>query len=117
MEIAVLLDEDTERRLAILLENGGHDVERVVDVPTLGPGSGDDAIRTYAKRTDRIIITYDDHHIEIPPREHAGVFYAPNQATKTEVLYRVIEVVLQSHPSRQSLSGIVFLSPANWLSE
>lgn len=83
MDIAFLFDEDTERELAGLLEDDGYDVERVVEVEELGPGADDDEIRAYATRTNRVIITYDDHHISVPESEHAGVFYAPNQATET----------------------------------
>jgi hypothetical protein len=54
MALGLLLDEDTERELASKLSKAGHDVERVVDVETLGSGAGDDEIRDYALATDAV---------------------------------------------------------------
>jgi hypothetical protein len=112
MDITFLLDEDTERDLAALLAGDGYDVERVVEVTELGPGADDDEVRAYARSTDRLIVTYDDHYISVPNSEHAGVFYAPAQETETYVLYQVIEEVLTY---REGFSGVVFLSPDTWL--
>lgn len=115
MAVAFLLDEDIERRLAKLLENDGYDVERVVNVDALGSGTDDDEIRAYAKRSDRIIVTYDDHHIAVPSAEHAGVFYCPTQQTQTQLVFRVIKKVLSFYSDRNALPAVIFLSPDNWL--
>lgn len=115
MAVAFLLDEDIERRLVTLLENDGYEVERVVDVDELGPGSDDDEVRVYAKRTGRIIVTYDDHHITVPGTEHAGVFYCPTQQTQTHIVFRVIKEVLDFYSNRDGLPPVIFLSPDNWL--
>jgi len=116
MAVAFLLDEDTEEQLAVRLEKEGYDVERVVAVDELGAGSDDDEVRAYAKRTDRIIITYDDHHIAVPNTEHAGVFYCPTQQTQTYVVFQVIEAVL-NYADRNALTAVIFLSPDNWLAD
>lgn len=74
-----LLDEDAERDLAQKLRHAGHDVTRVVETDELGTGAADDEVRAYARRTNRILVTHDDDHVSVPPGQHAGVFYGPNQ--------------------------------------
>jgi predicted nuclease of predicted toxin-antitoxin system len=56
----LLLDEMTEGRLAEYLAKMGHDVERVVDCPALGPGTDDGDIVAYAEREERLLVTADD---------------------------------------------------------
>lgn len=55
-----LLDEDTAARLDDRLSNRGHDVQRVVDVDELGPGTDDDVVLWYAMQAERVIVTYDE---------------------------------------------------------
>lgn len=73
MGLRLVLDEDTERDLAQKLRHAGHDVERVVEVEDLGAGAADKGIRTYARRTDRIIVTHDDDHVAAPSDERQGL--------------------------------------------
>lgn len=117
MDVPFLLDEDTEKQLAVLLEEEGYDVERVVTVDALGAGTTDEAVREHARQTNRIIVTYDDHHIAVPHSEHAGVFYCPTQQTQTYVVFRVIKTVLNYYADRNSLPGVIFLSADNWLAD
>lgn len=114
MELRLLLDEDTERRLAEYLENGGHDVERVVDVGDLGPGAKDVEVREYARQTDRILVTHDDDHDSVSPTEHAGVFYCPNQRLSSFDVYRIIDAITSSYPSVDSMQPVVYLTES-WL--
>lgn len=60
MSFRLLLDEMTEAGLADYLRKMGHDVERVVECPALGPGSHDRDVVAYAERDDRLLVTYDD---------------------------------------------------------
>jgi hypothetical protein len=60
MGFSLLLDEMTEASLADYCRKLGHDVERVVEVSELGPGSDDGEIVAYAEREGRILVTYDD---------------------------------------------------------
>lgn len=60
MGFRLLLDEMTEASLADYCRKLGHDVERVVDVHTLGPGTADANIVTYAEQEGRLVVTYDD---------------------------------------------------------
>ncbi len=54
----LLLDEDSgAHALANALRADGHDVERVVDVGDLGPGSSDDAVLAYAVAANRVLIS------------------------------------------------------------
>lgn len=114
MQLRLLLDEDTERRLAEYLENGNHEVERVVDVDELGAGATDAEVRAYARRDDRIVVTHDDDYDSVPPDEHAGVFYCPNQRLSSFEIYRIIESVASSYPSVDVMQPVVYLTE-NWL--
>lgn len=114
MQLRLLLDEDTERRLAEYLENADHDVERVVNVDDLGTGATDVEVRAYARRSDRIIVTHDDDHGSVPPSEHAGVFYCPNQRLSSFEIYRIIDAVASSYPSVDAMQSMVYLTE-NWL--
>lgn len=54
----LLLDEDTgAHSLANALRADGHDVERVVDVQSLGLGAADEAVYNYAAANGRVLIT------------------------------------------------------------
>jgi predicted nuclease of predicted toxin-antitoxin system len=74
LQLRLLLDEDTPKQLAHELKAAGHDVVRSVDADELGDGADDEAIRSYAARNDRIVVTHDgDHAIAartdgLPPR-------------------------------------------------
>jgi hypothetical protein len=110
-----LLDEDTERRLADLLARDGHDVERVVEVDALGGGADDlNGVLPYAKRTDRIVLTYDDDFTAYDREAHAGVFYCPDQRRSTFELYRIVSAVADAYPSREAMPPVVFLT-GNWI--
>ena len=80
MAVAFLLDENIAAALADKLDKAGHDVERVVDVSELGEGVDDTAIRRYAVREDRLIVTCDDDFARMPVDSHSGVFYVPDQS-------------------------------------
>lgn len=114
MHLRFLLDEDTERELASKLARGGHDVERVVALDELGAGTNDHDIRSYARRANRIIVTYDDHHVAAPSSDHAGVFYCPNQRLDAFTVYRIISTILEYYDSRSALPPVVYVSE-NWL--
>lgn len=115
MRLSLLLDENVERDLGRKLERAGHDVQHVVDVPALGPGAPDDAVRSYAREHDRIIVTHDDHFADPADADrHVGVFYCPNQHVETFDLLRIVEAITEAHVRRERLPPVVFLS-TNWL--
>ena len=113
MKLRLLLDENIETDLARKLAREGHDTERVVEIEALGPGTPDGEIRRYARRTDRIIVTYDDHFAD-PHDDHAGVLYCPNQHLSTFELFRIITAITDAYTDREELPRVVFLS-TNWL--
>jgi len=56
--VLLLLDEDSgAHALANALRSDGHDVERVVDVQSLGLGAPDGAVYNYAAANGRALIT------------------------------------------------------------
>lgn len=110
MELRFLLDEDTERRLAALLRQSGHEVCRVVAAGELGPGASDGAVRFYAKRHDRILLTHDADHCGVPVDRHAGVFYVPDQRLPSWKIARIVDRVVEYYPHRSSLPPLVFLT-------
>lgn len=114
MEVRFLLDEDTERGLAQLLERDDHSVERVVDIDELGSSASDDEIAAYARRTDRLVVTYDSDFTAFDRTAHAGVFYCPDQQLLPFDVYRIVSNVLDAYPNRESLPPVVYLT-ASWL--
>ncbi|GAA0266475.1 DUF5615 family PIN-like protein [Halobacterium noricense] len=114
MGVRFLLDEDTEASLADTLSRAGHDVDRVVNVDTLGTGAKDPEVLQYAARTNRIIVTHDDDYVQAPRDDHEDVFYAPEQRLSSHKLYRIIQCVLESYPDRDAIQPVVFLT-TDWL--
>lgn len=114
MTYSFLLDEDTEAKLAVKLSKAGHDVERVVEVPELGAGIDDDAVREYALDSARIIITHDKDYLRFPPKSHAGVFYGPQQRLSAHQIFKIIQNIESYHSSREELNPVIFLTE-RWL--
>ncbi|WP_254544508.1 DUF5615 family PIN-like protein [Halomarina pelagica] len=112
--VRFLLDEHTERDLADKLVRDGHDVERVVALSDLGPGVPDDRVRSYARSTDRIVVTNDDDFVEVEADDRGCVFYYPNQRLASFDLYRIITNVVEAFPDRESFPSVVFLTE-KWL--
>ena len=70
-------------------------------------------VRGYARETDRITDTYDDHFAD-PNGDHASVFYCPDQQLPVFEVFRVITAVVDHFDDRENLPPVVCLS-ANWL--
>jgi len=69
----------TEGSLAEYLRKMGHDVERVVDCPTLGPGTDDSRVVAYAERENRMLVTADDDFLtEHDALGRIGVLFLPD---------------------------------------
>ncbi|WP_436931829.1 DUF5615 family PIN-like protein [Halosimplex halobium] len=113
MRLALLLDENVEADLARKLARDGHDVERVVEVETLGVGTPDAEIRRYARETGRIVVTYDDHFAD-PDGDHAGVFYCPDQDLSPFEIFRIVSSITDHFDEPGSLPPVVYLTE-NWL--
>lgn len=105
-----LLDEDTERELAEKLRHASHDVERVVESPRLGPGATDAEVREFARRSGRLLITYDDDHVSVSPDGHAGVFYCPDQRLSSFTVFRIVQQVAKHYPNQAELPPVVYLT-------
>lgn len=113
MQLSFLLDENVEADIARKLTREGHDVERIVEVDSLGVGTPDSEVRRYARETDRIIVSYDDHFAD-PDGNHAGVFYCPDQELSSFDVFRIITTVISRFDDRNSPPSVVYLSE-NWL--
>lgn len=85
-----------------------------MEVDEFGPGTDDPDIREYARRANRIIFTYDDHHVAAPYSSHAGVFYCPNQRLAAFTIYRIVSTLLGEYDSRDELPPVVYVSE-NWI--
>ncbi len=90
MQVSFLLDENIAAPLADKLTKAGHDVERVVNVSTLGQGVDDKTIRQYAVQEERLIVTSDNDFVQMPVESHSGVFYVPDQSLPPHDLYHII---------------------------
>lgn len=76
MSYRLLADENVERATITYLRKLGHDVERIGDASGLDFGSRDDEIASYARETDRVILTQDDDFFTtMDVEETAGVLF------------------------------------------
>lgn len=117
MTFRLLLDEMTEARLADYCEKLGHDVERVVDVPELGPGSDDGDVVAYAERDDRILVTYDaDFLVDHEALDRIGVLYQADDRTPPFETANLVDAVATHVEQRQVVErdGPFHLT-TNWL--
>jgi predicted nuclease of predicted toxin-antitoxin system len=114
MEVSFLLDENIAASLATKLDKAGHDVERVVDVGTLGEGVDDTTIRQYAVQEGRLIATSDDDFVEMPVDSHSGVFYVPDQSLPPQELYHIIQRVIEAFPNREAMDTVTYIT-TDWL--
>lgn len=111
MQLRFLLDEDTKKAVASPLSKTGHDVERVVEVDSLGRGSDDTNVMAYAKSTDRIIVTHDDDYVDPDlASEHRGVFFFPSQRRPPYEMFRIIRNATEAYPNREALPAVLYLT-------
>lgn len=113
--IDVLLDEDTDRDHVTLLEEQGHDVERVVDIRELGPGTDDDDVFDYAEDEDRVIITYDEGFFKQVNKEDGPLrllWFTEQQQYRADQEAKMIENVLTTIPNREAAPRAIPVTPA-----
>ena len=94
MGYRILADENIGQATVTYLRECGHDVEWIGDVPELGLGASDGAIATYARETNRLILTQDDDFfIEL---EHgAGVLFQTDQTLSASEVGEAIQEMLE----------------------
>lgn len=110
-----LLDEDAKKAVVPLLSKTGHDVERVVDVESLGPGSDDVEVMEYATATNRIIVTHDDDFVDPDvENQHEGVFFFPSQRHSPYEMFQIVEAAAGAYPDRDAMSSVLYLT-SDWL--
>lgn len=117
MSFRLLLDEMTERSLAGYCRKLGHDVERVVTVSQLGPGSDDADIVAYAERENRIVVTYDDDFlVDEDSLSGTGVLFQPNDRVPAFETANVVNAIA-NHASQQQVvdASEPFYLTTNWL--
>lgn len=117
MAFRLLLDEMTEGSLADYCEKLGHDVDRVVDVPELGSGADNADVVAYARRADRLLVTYDDDFLaEYDALDRIGVLFQAADRTSPFETANVIDAVSEhlEQPAVVESDEPVHLT-ANWL--
>jgi len=102
MAFRLLLDEMTEAALADYCHNLGHDVERVVDVPGLGPGTNDTNVLVYAERENRLVVTYDDDFLTGEALARVGVLFQPDDRTPPFETANIIDTIA-THVEQQDI--------------
>lgn len=102
MAFRLLLDEMTEAALAEYCHKLGHDVERVVDVPELGPGTDDADIVACAERENRLLVTYDDDFLAGEPLDRIGVLFQPDDRTPPFETANVVDAIA-THVDQQDV--------------
>lgn len=102
-----LVDEDTDPRAASTLRNRGYDAVAVQD--SVGKGTSDPDVRTYAEQTERVLIT-TDRGFQRPERYRGiTVLMVPDDLDGSEVAQRVLETI-EYADSPADLGNIVWLS-------
>lgn len=109
MGFRILADEHCEQQVVAYLRDDGHDVERVVEVPELGPGSDDVDIADYAQRTDRLVLTGDtDFLAEFDASDHAGVLFQPETRTDPHRVAGIVSAIA-NHRRQDAIDGAVYV--------
>jgi len=109
-----LLDENVEHEVGHRLEHYGHDVEHVDFVPGLGKGSDDDAIGSYSRAEDRVIVTYDDDFVlEVPSQNYTAALYVPDGAIPADDVADAVHAIAVHYP-QDELDDVVYVGAA-WL--
>lgn len=110
--VALLLDENVERRVAEYLRTEGFEAELVVDV--LGAGAEDASdIVPYAREHDLIVVTKDVDFLRMDDGDHARVFFLDDHRASAYAIAMAALDVLSTVPSRETLRGVVVLD--DWL--
>lgn len=106
MAFRLLFDEMTEASLADYCARMGHDVERVVEVPELGPGSDDGEIVPYAERENRLLVTCDDDFLgEHDATGRIGVLFQPDDRLPPFEVANIIDAVATHVDQNQVVAG------------
>lgn len=113
MGYALLCDEHTERQAGQYLERQDHDVELVVDVPELGPGTPDAEIRRHARRHDRLVLTSDKGFLTVDQEQHAGILFQPDDRLSAHEVAQIITRISE-HLPQDDLTGVVYVT-RDWL--
>lgn len=114
MAYRLLLDENVEHEVRHRLDNYGHDVKHVDDVPNLGKGTDDRNIGRYSKAQDRILVTYDDDFVlELSESDYRAVFYFGDETLSAKQVADVVHRVTGVYPQDQ-VDGLHYLGE-EWL--
>ncbi|MCU4741625.1 DUF5615 family PIN-like protein [Natronoglomus mannanivorans] len=113
MTYRLLADENIEQATINYLRKLGHDIEWIGDVPDLELGVDDAAIATYARRTERVILTQDDDFFtDIELDETAGVLFQKDQTLAARTVGDIVHEISQYVP--QSDVTLEYVS-RNWV--
>jgi len=113
MGYRILADENVEAATVNYLQKLDHDVAWVGDIDELGLGVNDSTIVTYARETDRLILTQDDDFLtEFDLGETAGVLFQEDQSLSAreigDIVHELSECIEQSDVTLEYVSR-------NWL--
>lgn len=114
MGYRLVTDETVEPYTVRYLRKLGHDVERSVDVETLGVGADDRDIAAYARHHDRIVLTQDDDFftdLDVDA-ETAGVLYQKDQTLSGKQVGDIVEEIATYVPRDEVVLEYV---SENWL--
>ena len=102
-----LIDEDTDPRTAAALRERAHDAVAVKE--SVGKGTQDPDIRTYAEETDRVLITTDRGFQRPERHRNITVLMVPDDLDGPEIARRVLETIKYADMPAD-LGNVVWLS-------
>lgn len=113
MTYRIIADENVEPHTRRYLDQLGHDIEWVGDVPELGLSVTDEDIAAYSLRTDRLVLTQDDDFFTIlSVDETAGVLYQKDQRLSGKQVGDIVHEIA-THVSQAEVT-LEYVS-TNWL--
>lgn len=113
MGYRILADENIERATVTYLQQLGHNVVWVRDVPELGVGSSDTTIANYATAENRVILTQDDDFFtELELSQSAGILFQTDQTLTAREVGDITDEISQNIAQRDV--SLEYVS-SNWL--
>ena len=113
MRYRIIADENVEPYTRRYLDQLGHDVEWVGDVPELGLSVSDEDIAAYSRRTDRLVLTQDDDFFtRLDVTETSGVLFQRDQRLSGKQVGDIVDEMAKYLPQDEIVLEYV---RTNWL--
>jgi len=102
MAVQFLLDEHVEPRVRHKLEAYGYDAETVGGADGLDLGDEDVTLGSYSRRTNRVIVTYDDDFVTgLERNDYYGVVYFEDSTVSARNVADILHEMASAYPESE----------------